>query len=135
MDEVEFDSSFTCDCNATKFRGDNCEDVITSRDPADAGAVAGGLMAAFVLIIGVSIVLYKRRVYQIKMRAYDFRAKCEEMILDGGLGIELDVDKIPREIKRSHITMVAKIGAGAFGEVWKGMLDESLASSFLVAPG
>ena len=49
------------------------------------------------------------------------------MIRDGGLDLELDMDKLPREVKRSHVVMVAKIGAGAFGEVWKGMLDESSA--------
>ena len=33
--------------------------------------------------------------------------------------------RIPREIKRSHITMVQQISEGKFGEVWRGVLDES----------
>jgi serine/threonine protein kinase len=33
----------------------------------------------------------------------------------------------PREIKRSHVTLVTKIGNGAFGDVWKAFLDESKA--------
>ena len=31
----------------------------------------------------------------------------------------------PRELKRSHLTMVEVIGSGEFGQVWKSMLDES----------
>jgi serine/threonine protein kinase len=36
-----------------------------------------------------------------------------------------DTPRIPREIKRSHVTMLTKLGVGAFGEVWKAFLDES----------
>jgi hypothetical protein len=32
---------------------------------------------------------------------------------------------IPREIQRRHIARSEKIGSGAFGEVYKGVLDES----------
>ena len=32
---------------------------------------------------------------------------------------------VPREIRRAHVTQIGKIGAGAFGDVWKGVLDES----------
>lgn len=125
VDEVHFDETFSCACNATKFQGDNCDEEIPAERQANAGAVAGGLIVAFIVIALVSMVLYRRRVQHIKMRAFDFRAKCEEIILNGGLDLEIDIDKLPRELKRSHVTMVAKIGAGAFGEVWKGMLDES----------
>ena len=111
IDEVPFDGKFTCACNTTKFRGDNCDEEIPAEEPVDAGAVAGGLIAAFVLIAAASVLLYKRRVQQIKMRAFDFKSKCEELIREGGLDLDLDVGKIPREIKRSHVTMVAKIGA------------------------
>lgn len=125
IDRVRFDGKFTCVCNATKFRGDNCGEEIPVGEQVDAGAVAGGLIAAFAVTLAVSVLLYKRRVRQIKLRAFDFRSKCEEMIQDGGLDLDMDINKLPREIKRGHVTMVAKIGAGAFGEVWKGMLDES----------
>merc|ERR1719272_2540931 len=43
---------------------------------------------------------------------------------------------IPRELKRAHIVMVQQIGEGAFGDVWKGILDESSAGgvpSYMVA--
>jgi len=32
--------------------------------------------------------------------------------------------KPPREIKRRHLVMIEKVGNGAFGEVWKALLDE-----------
>ena len=32
---------------------------------------------------------------------------------------------IPREIKRSSITLISKLGSGQFGSVWKGLLDET----------
>lgn len=37
-------------------------------------------------------------------------------------------DNIPREMKRNSITLVEKIGAGQFGDVYKGTVNEVVAS-------
>jgi len=44
---------------------------------------------------------------------------CSDLTLLGGMS------NIPREVKRSHVVMINKIGQGGFGDVWKAMIDES----------
>merc|ERR1712196_400595 len=39
--------------------------------------------------------------------------------------LEVDHSGVPREGRRGDVTMLVKIGEGQFGEVWKGILDES----------
>lgn len=39
--------------------------------------------------------------------------------------IQVQVECIPREIPRSNVTLTQKLGAGAFGDVYRGILDES----------
>jgi len=127
VDDVEFDLRFTCNCNATRFEGDNCDVEIPAAtgggDSENVGAVAGGLVAAFIILGVLALVAYKYRVHTINMRAFDFRAEALKMVESGEF--DGDTSLVPREIKRSHVTMLSKIGAGAFGEVWKATLDES----------
>ena len=76
------------------------------------------------------------------MRAHDFEATLAEMQDRGEIAAE-QVNAMdtaarsgPREIKRSHVVMLSKIGKGAFGEVWRAILDESAVGGvpgFLVA--
>jgi serine/threonine protein kinase len=47
-----------------------------------------------------------------------------EIIINPELG-EAGGPRIPREIKRIHITLMDELGHGQFGEVWKALLDES----------
>lgn len=75
------------------------------------------------------------RSYQNKNRAHDFRTLIEEMYLknefpqdDGGelsLGAKINLEGLPREIPRAAVKITDKLGAGAFGEVAKAVLDES----------
>ena len=137
VDDVRFDRHYTCDCSATKFSGPNCDvlaEPSNSASGSDSGSadsggmVAGVLLAIFVLLLIAGLGLHKFRVHTISMRAFDFLAEMDRLKQAG----ELDLDenagpKVPREIKRGHITLLNKIGAGAFGEVWKGVLDESSA--------
>lgn len=128
VDELEFDKQFSCDCSATKFAGDNCEEptaaAATESDDAGPGWVLPVvLVVVFVLIALVVLAGYKHHQYKLKMAAFDFKAECERM-RDAG-DTEIDAEKVPREIKRSCVSKIDVIGAGAFGEVWKGLLDES----------
>ena len=61
-----------------------------------------------------------------KRRAIDFRRELERLVaagdLDEGHGA---ADRVPREIPRSCLTLTDKLGAGAFGEVWRVVVNES----------
>ena len=136
VDEVLFDKSFTCDCSSTRFTGANCELLIaipkasTGADggSGNVGTVAGAMAGAVIFIFCVGLILFKRREQAIKMRAFDFEAEIVRLITAG----EIDADdeaasRTPREVKRTHVTMTEMIGEGAFGEVWKAVLDETSA--------
>jgi hypothetical protein len=133
----QFDQSYLCMCatvGRTSYSGDNCEDFTiaplpsTSEGGGNIPIVAGGMAGAVIFIFCVALILYKRRMHAIKMRAFDFAAEIERLINAG----EIDADdeaasRTPREIKRSHVTSTEMIGEGAFGEVWKAVLDETAA--------
>ena len=69
-------------------------------------------------------------------RPLDFEKEFDRMLREGSIVRSTDGDDdsilqpaegnhLPREIARRHVSMLDKIGAGAFGEVWKGVLDDS----------
>lgn len=121
VDEVPFDNAFACDCSVTKFRGDNCE-----TEMANSGKVAGGLIGTLLIVLVFGTAAYKYRIKQISLRAFDFQKHLEELMAMGE--IETDENslgpRIPREIRRAHVTLTEIVGAGAFGQVWKAVLDE-----------
>ena len=82
------------------------------------------ILTSVVCVLIVVAVAYMHRARQLKRRAHDFAAQLEEMRANGELSDEISSSCIPREIKRSHIVMTDQIGRGAFGSVWKGLLDE-----------
>lgn len=136
VDIVKYNAEFTCDCSATRYEGDNCDapiesaasTVIVDGGPSDTPLVAGLLTAVFVGGIVIALVVYRRRVHKLQMQAFDFSAEVERLCAAGELEESQEgAERIPREISRKHITMICKIGQGAFGEVWKGVLDESSA--------
>jgi serine/threonine protein kinase len=132
-----FDQSYVCKCistSRTAYSGDNCEIATTAPlasvagDSSSAGTVAGGMAGAVIFLLFVGLILFKRREQAIKMQAFDFEAEIARLITAG----EIDADdeaasRTPREVKRSHVTMTDMIGEGAFGEVWKAVLDETAA--------
>ena len=73
--------------------------------------------------IACSFARCKLQRHRLKMAPFDFRAECERLREAGYT--DIDAEKVPREIKRSDVSKIGVLGAGAFGEVWKGMLDES----------
>ena len=123
----QYDDIFACVCTAG-YIGATCEGETAGEPEQDntSAIIAGGLVAVFFVVGVLGVLGYRYRLRQVKMRAYDFAAKLAEMC-DAGELDAADSSLIPREIKRSHVTLITQVGAGAFGEVWKGVLDESSA--------
>jgi hypothetical protein len=112
-----YDGVYSCMCEK-KFEGSDCSTVVNRT-----GETVGGLFAAMLLIIGIGVGYYRWRVHIIALRSFDFFAELERMKESGE--IDGNETKVPREIKRTCLTLTKKIGAGQFGEVWKAVLDES----------
>ena len=125
VDNIAFDEDFVCDCSATRFSGPNCG--AESDMEAILGSVIG--VVAFLLLFAL-VVNSLRRYWEYKksLEEFDFLTLMKQWMeqgdLDSALG-SLNKLRIPREIKRSCVQQVHKIGEGNFGEVWIGKLDES----------
>merc|ERR1719272_1398873 len=81
--------------------------------------------AGFIFVLVAAALIYRHHAHGVKMRAFDFAAQLTSLMEAGTIDKSESALGVPREIKRSNITMVKAIGQGAFGEVWKGILDES----------
>lgn len=114
-----FDNAFTCRCS-DKYEGDTC-----SSPPFDPTAtIAGGVSGSIILIIaiGLSYILYQRRLLA---RPHDFDAELAKMVAKGLIKAS-SVDgerRVPKELKRDSVLMIERLGAGAFGDVNKGLYD------------
>ena len=128
-----FDNAFTCNCAGTSYNGENCEiKVVASGSNASTGKVSGGLIGGFAALLVFFGAVYKYRVHRLSMRVFDFEQQLTTMMASGELDPVRDGSdggslgpRIPREIKRSHVTPTQVVGSGAFGDVWKAVLDES----------
>jgi serine/threonine protein kinase len=116
-----------------------------SQDGEDSGPIVASVLVPLFVLAGVAAwAVTKRRETRAQRRAFDFETKIEALRASGDLPAEVDDDHtgyqsgdggttvaslsrgIPRELKRRCISRMDKIGSGAFGEVFKGILDESL---------
>eukprot|EP00039_Didymoeca_costata_P015839 m.274414 g.274414 ORF g.274414 m.274414 type:complete len:1312 (-) comp16288_c1_seq5:53-3988(-) len=122
-DLVPFDGEFTCKCDSGGG-GPNCDAVEdnTTRD----WVIAGAFMFIFsVTIIGV-LVAMRYYGFRLRYKPVDFNEKYNQMIEMGEFdSLQISHEKVPREIKRKFVQKIDVLGKGAFGEVWKAMLDES----------
>jgi len=138
-----------------EYAGDNCETTpeqvaeekarlasTAAKEASDKKASQKMIIAlagAFGLLFlaGLAFAGVKVNAYREKMRPADFDTLFKAMV-DAG---EIDPEEAaatkkltPREIKRAHLNLVEVVGHGQFGEVWKGMLDETNEHrSYLVA--
>lgn len=122
VDIVSFDKNFTCDCSSTRFLGENCAvevaaSTASAAPPSNTPVVSGSLAGAMLLFVLIGIAVYRRRLYTLKMKAFDFEAEIARLVHAGEIDEIEGASRIPREIKRSHIVMTQQIGEGAFGEV------------------
>ncbi len=99
-----------------------------TRDNSFTAQISGGI-AGFAALVGLAaFAAYKRHMRRVRLRVFDFQAEVQRLLEAGELEDEHAAQAIvPREIKRACVTMTARIGEGQFGEVWKGLLDESSA--------
>lgn len=107
------------------------------------GSIAAAVLGGVLLFTFVVVFVIKRQAYKLKMRSHDFQDELVELqiSIQGGR-VESDgtvrtkagtrsITQAPREIKRECVTRSERIGRGQFGEVFKGVLDESGYELFL----
>ena len=138
FDAVPYDEKFTCNCDATLFIGPNCADdrpSKVSKSSSEAsytttGVVAGVLIAIIAIILTV-VIVRKRRVRAEKMKPFDFQVEFERLKSEGLIISAEEAEeaarasRLPKELKRKQVALTKVIGSGAFGEVWKGVYDDS----------
>ena len=145
-DGEPMDRQFTCNCVGTKFTGDNCEieDIRLAHtvDQDDTLAyTAAAILTVLVVLYIIVVLLLKYQRYQRSLMATDFKAQLRAMKERGEVD-DQQVSKggVPRELARRCLTLTNTLGAGAFGEVWKGLLrdrdgdgDSTNTSEYMVA--
>eukprot|EP00039_Didymoeca_costata_P013930 m.218320 g.218320 ORF g.218320 m.218320 type:complete len:2262 (-) comp15903_c0_seq3:2204-8989(-) len=128
-DTTPYDQKFTCKCT-NLYSGDNCEIAEATASKAEqdntTSSAIGATFGVILLIAVLFVVRQRRRAYREKMRAFDFQQEIDRLLAAGELNEDqVQVECIPREIPRSNVTLTQKLGAGAFGDVYRGILDES----------
>jgi serine/threonine protein kinase len=132
-----FDGAFTsCDCTGIALHvGENCDKLCpkgTMKSPTSAKCVnestIGALSVALGIVGSVSFTFlllagaFWLRQRRVRMRPFDFDDLNRKMMEDGSLPCNQNK---PRELTRSTVTLLQKVGSGSFGAVWKAVLDES----------
>jgi serine/threonine protein kinase len=111
-DGEPFDSNFTCTC-MPRSQGQNCELTVVTHDFSKSSrastGIAGGLGTMMLVITLIATTAHVRRSRR-KMAPADFS--------------DMEHEHRPREIKRGNLTLLHRVGAGAYGEVWKASLRD-----------
>lgn len=100
----------------------------------------GTVIGIFAVLMAVGVVVYKHRLRHLKMRAHDFQKQLKDLAQAGVIDEEYrpdenseKEDRLPREIKRSHITTMSVLGSGKFGDVYSAVLNERKGEGYSVA--
>ena len=124
VDGEPMDGAFTCDCDGTKFIGDNCETPDAGQGESTA-TVVGAVLAVLAMAAAVVLLLLKWQRYTRSMMATDFLEQLEAMKERGEVdAAQASTGGVPRELKRGWLSLIDTLGKGAFGEVWKGLLQD-----------
>ena len=160
IDLAPFDGSFACDCSNTGFDGANCANDSRADRKSESTDGAGSstadlstaivviVLSIIILLVGGGAALHSYKARKDRLQPVDFEEVHDRMLGSGELtpqqlnkardtlALSEDETHVPREIKRSALTLVSKLGNGEFGEVWRGLLDESKSGgvpAFMVA--
>ena len=128
VDGEAMDEAFMCDCDGTRFTGENCEvETATAAATTDdtTAAVIGVVLAVLLLAAGVVFLLVRYQRYTRSMMATDFLEQLEAMTERGEVDAgQLAKGGVPRELKRGWLALIDKLGHGQFGDVWKGLIKD-----------
>ena len=110
---------------------DSSSDGSSSSGGGGGAAVAGAVVGVLLLLLGVGMYVVvairkKKTLHLQKGPAQNFEQVLDAMLETGRIDHDQASGRqIPREIERSSVRLVSKLGSGQFGDVWKGLLDES----------
>ena len=128
VDGEEMDEEFSCDCSATKFTGENCEveTVASSDQDGTTAAVIGAVLAVLVLAVVTAVLIQRWQRHTRSMLATNFLEQLDAMRERGEVDEAQALNRgVPRELKRTWLALIDKLGHGAFGDVWKGLIKDS----------
>ena len=107
---------------------DACSVFAAGSSASESKATTAGLAAVFgvvVLFLLLTALYFKYRSWKVEHAPTNFEAELEELQALGLVAKDIPAKSCrPRELNRSWLVMDKKLGNGAFGEVWKGVLDE-----------
>ena len=132
--DKRFDGKFTCKCDS-RFQGANCELEAPASTGADSGEIVAGVFLFVIVILCILYVRNKYQEYTEKMAPVNFASRLQELLDSGVLQMAPKIARAdsvtsaarpirPRELKRSWLTLVDRLGKGNFGDVWKCTLDD-----------
>lgn len=132
VDVVRYDGDFSCDCtNVDGAVDENCRTEADLAALQGGGVTDGGLDSASLASIAVAVVLfvicivfliYFRHQRLLKLRPHDFASELQQL-REKGLLLDYHETRVPQELNRVRITMLEKLGEGAFGLVQKGLYN------------
>lgn len=140
-DSEPFDQLFSCTCANSTVTGANC-DTITGQVANSASsslpdqAVYTIIAVALVLLAMLAVAGYTTyRKYRAQHAPVDFKVEIDKLTAHGTIWVRPGAEgpRIPRELLRSRLTLLDKLGSGAFGEVRKATLQPARSAPYLVA--
>ena len=104
--------------------GDFSEDDGTTANTTD---VALAVAFSVMLVIAVAgLLIVRARFRRSQLAAIDYKFVLDQMMAADEISDQQAPDRrVPREIERSAVTLLQKLGSGAFGEVWRANFKES----------
>ena len=142
QDDVAFDGMFVCVCAAeptgAQYFGTFCQNSATT---SSSGGSAPGTVVTIVIVCLVVLVLWllvgvawtRYQAFRIRICALDFVDEIMRLHERGTIACDKNNMKIPRELPRRSVKLLDVLGSGAFGEVRKGLHEQSKTLSFMCA--